>query len=176
MAKFNLKFDASDLNRLAKQIKRFPKGAIDNQTAKRVGREIVKQIKDFTRKGISPVRGGGVRARMPAYKNPLQYPGRRKRRRPVNLRLSGDFMRSLTFTSVNSRTGKATRVFYRGQNNNKKEQGHAVGANRQPRRPTLPGAVNRSARERFAPSILQALNKIYLSRINRLVARLNRRR
>lgn len=61
---------------------------------KQVGEFLIKEVKDFISKGISPVKGYG---RFPAYKDPDRYPGGQKSNRPVNLRLSGDMLSALKF-------------------------------------------------------------------------------
>ena len=55
---------------------------------------IIANMKQSIAAGLSPVRG--VR-RFVAYKNPANYPGGRKNKRPVNLYLSGAMLAALKF-------------------------------------------------------------------------------
>lgn len=128
---------------------------INKSTADDIGRTVTNHIQDLTSKGISTVRE--FKRRMPAYKNPPRYPGKRKPKRPVNLRLTGDFMNALTFKSRSSGTdGYKTEVFYNKESEDKKESGHREGVNGQPKRPTLP-----QGNERFAKLIENDVVEIY---------------
>ena len=59
-----------------------------------IGAAVVEEIRKVTARGGSPVKGQG---RLAGYKNPDNYPGDRKQKRPVNLRLSEKMMRKLSF-------------------------------------------------------------------------------
>jgi hypothetical protein len=132
---------------------------MNKTTATKVGEEVVDQIKTFTAGGVSPIAGNG---KFPAYKDPKIYPGDRKPKSPVNLRLSGDFMSSLRATTKPDGKDYVAVVSYPG-NENKKEQGHRDGANSQPKRPTLPVKG-----ETFAEKIKAAYTKIIEDRIDKL--------
>lgn len=125
---------------------------IDRSTAAKIGSEIVSQIKDFTASGVSPIRGKG---KFPRYKDPAKYPGKRKPRTPVNLRLTGAFMKGLKHEVISDgKNGYAARVFYQAEQE-KKEQGHRDGAKGQPKRPTIP-----RGNESFAEKIKAAYIRI----------------
>lgn len=105
-------------------------GAKLERTLKRIGEEVVAEIKRTVAKGISPISG----KRFPAYKNPARYPGDRKPKRPVNLYLTGQMLGALAFRIKNG----AIDIYLRGAKANAKEQGHRDGANGQPKRPIIP--------------------------------------
>ena len=104
---------------------------------------------DLISKGISPI---GNNKRFPAYKNPTNYPDRArsqfpgKRRRPVNLFLSGDFLGSFLVGFLNpkprgkndNRTGLEISLGFKSNRSKLKERGHREGAGGQPRRPIIP--------------------------------------
>lgn len=108
----------------------------------KIGQTTVNAMKDLIEKGISPIQGKG---RFPGYLRPNDtdgYPTNvrkrfpKKRARPVNLTLSGKFLKTLIFRS-NSNT-KAVEVGFFDQLSLKKEQGHRDGAQGQPERPIIP--------------------------------------
>lgn len=123
--------------------------------------EVIKdKILQLVSRGISPIEGNG---RFPAYKSSTKerkrypdtvkgsYPS--KRRRPVNLFLSGDFLAALKAipTSVN-----IISVGFFSDYGKTLEQGHREGANGQAKRPIIP---NES--EAFTKVILTETLKAY---------------
>lgn len=133
---------------------------MDRATATEVGKSIVENIKDMTAAGASPIAGNG---KFPAYKHPDKYPGSRKSKSPVNLRLSGDFMDSLRSQTVSlGNDAYGVQITY-GAGESVKERGHRDGANSQPKRPTLP-----QGKESFAQKIKDAYTKIIQDRISKL--------
>ena len=100
-----------------------------------LGDIVVSDMKDLISKGVSPIKGAG---RFERYKNSDKYPGDRKPARPVNLFLTGEFIDSLRYKSKKITEGLEVKVFYGTRLSNLKEQGHREGANRQPKRPTIP--------------------------------------
>jgi hypothetical protein len=109
-----------------------------------IGNSMVEEMKAQIAKGISPIRGGG---RFPAYKGAKdkksypysvrkKYPG--KRERPVNLYLSGDFLKSLKATAVAAYNKVEIFIGLTDPLSKKKEQGHREGANGQALRPIIP--------------------------------------
>lgn len=109
---------------------------------KPVGKAIVDEMRGMIKKGVSPIK---TRGRFPGYKNPVKgyptsvkkkHPG--KRIRPVNLTLTGDQLKNLTFKVKPSRRGQDLFVGYFDRESKLKEEGHRRGQNRQPKRPTIP--------------------------------------
>lgn len=104
-----------------------------------IGRIVIKETVQKANKGISPLTG----KRFPAYINPTNYPDKvkkkfpTKRRRPVNLHLSGDFLSSLIFEA---RPGSKPSIRFTFSDNlsKLKEKGHREGAGGQPKRPIMP--------------------------------------
>lgn len=138
------KFDASKLKSFVQTLKQFPH-QIGQKEADALGKQIVSEMKDMIAKGQSPVQSAG---RFPAYKHAGvkgkypdsvkgEYPS--KRQRPVNLYLSGDFLRALRHRLYAAKYGFGIEVGYFDPEEAKKEEGHAVGWNGQPKRPTIPG-------------------------------------
>ena len=132
---------------LKERIKLF-REKIDGRIGNIVLRQMVRKIKSFTRKGISPVTGPGIRSRYKGYKRASDkdgYPNNvrrsfpQKRKRPVNLRLSGKMMRSLDGFVRNTKEGVELELAYLDPLSRKKERGHSEGVGGQPKRPTLPG-------------------------------------
>lgn len=123
---------------LSKQLQKVLKDSkepIDKKTADKVGETVTDMMREVIAKGVSPIRGLG---KFPRYINPNRYPGNRKSKTPVNLKLTGDFLDALSFTPVTDKYGYATQIFYSGKSEEMKERGHREGANGQPERPTIP--------------------------------------
>lgn len=136
---------------------------IDAETAKAMGVAAINEMKLLIADGKSPIEGVG---KFPEYKNPDRYPGKRKAHAPVNLKLSSAFLKSLKQAVKPDDAGFATELFYdgtdkKGVSNEIKEQGHAEGANSQPKRPTLPVKKGQT----FAASIRLAFSKVAKERI-----------
>ncbi len=151
-----------NLNALKKLIDGIPKeAALASNRA--IAQLIEKKMKDLIKKGISPIEGDG---RFPPYKaqverNKKKYPDSvrdkfpNKRRRPVNLFLSGRFLRELK--AVPRRINLIVVGFFSpyGQ---KLEQGHREQANGQGYRPIIPDT---QAGEDFALSIKADILRAY---------------
>lgn len=131
------------------------------QDAENVGKAVVTVMKSEIAAGKSPIAGKGS---FPAYKHPDRYPGKRKAHSPVNLNLTGRFMGSLTYSVSNSQNGPITNIGYRDASSVKKEQGHREGANRQPKRPTIPDS---GIGEAFSKKIESAFLAIILRAVKR---------
>ena len=130
---------------------------IDELTAKQLGLDVVKEIKDLVSRGVSPIDGNG---KFPRYKNPSKYPGKQKPRSPVNLKLSGDFLNALTHRITPESFGRGTEIFF-SNNQDIKERGHRDGANGQPERPMLPTERG----EEFIRQIRKIYEDLYRNRI-----------
>lgn len=115
---------------------------IPNYEFVQIGESFRDQMLQRISRGVSPINGKG---RFPAYKNPENYPDRvrdrfpSKRRRPVNLRLSGEFLKNLDVRVrvTGSRTTELKIGFFDKESIDK-ERGHRNGANGQPKRPIIP--------------------------------------
>lgn len=117
--------------------------AVTSSDAKILGAQVVTEMTKMISKGISPVGG----KRYEAYKragDKRGYPANArsefpdKRNRPVNLRLSGEFLQDLTHKVDRNGRGYAPRIGYFEEESKLKEQGHAEGVGGQPKRPTIP--------------------------------------
>lgn len=162
MARTQIKINEKELKEVRDLIKRV-RTPIDRLTASDVGKEVVKEMRDQISKGISPIRGA---RKFPSYKNPAKYPGKRKNRKPVNLKLTGDFLRGLSYGVFEEAGNYETEIFYKGDED-LKEEGHREGVFGQPKRPTIPS----EAGERFNKKIEDEITKIYAKRIEKLIKR-----
>lgn len=134
---------------------------IDRSTALEIGSEVVDQIKEKTAQGINPLTNRAYQALS------KKYADRKKGgNRLPNLRLSGDFMKSLSFKSKKIKNGYTTIVGYRTRKSELKEKGHAEGANGQAKRPTLSTGGNKQS-----ATFREVINKIATKRIRDLIRR-----
>lgn len=159
-----------DADKMAKKIQRqMLKKISENATPKILTRSdlkelaniYIKEMKASIAKGISPIQGY---ARFPKYKNPKKYPGGRKsaikkrypgkRARPVNLFLSGKFLRELDFRV--QRRGAELKIGFFKKYGKTLERGHRLGVNGQPKRPIIP---NRN--EDFTKRIKKVCTELY---------------
>lgn len=68
--------------------------ATSPQTVRRVADLLDKEVKGLISKGLSPVFG---EQRFIGYKDPAKYPGDLKPKRPVNLEVTGDFLKAIGY-------------------------------------------------------------------------------
>lgn len=141
-----------DVSKLQKDLENGVKSKGDlsklkSSSIKSLGQLIIDQMLDLIASGISPITG----QRFQAYKNPVKYPADRKSQRPVNLRLTNQFLNSLVFKF---KTGKKPTITIEFDNSfaEDKESGHRDGVGGQPKRPIIP---NKS--EGFSQGIISAL-------------------
>lgn len=153
---FKVKFDLEISDALQKALGKAVK-PIDEKTAKRVGIDVIEEMKSLISKGISPIQGNG---KFPKYKNPARYPGKRKPRSPVNLKLTGKFLNALSHRITQEDFGKGTELFF-ADKQDKKERGHREGANGQPERPIMPSVKG----EKFTKIIRDLYTELYRERI-----------
>ena len=135
------------LKNIQKVIQDAQSEAFTQAELKNMGARVTSNMREMISKGISPIQGKG---RFPAYKDPSKYPGKQKAPRPVNLELSGDFLKSLY---AKGKTGKNPQIeIGYPPDQALKEKGHRDGANGQKKRPTIP-----ERNEKFAVSIVNDL-------------------
>lgn len=123
---------------------------LNSATSQRVvGRIIVDEMKSFITKGISPVMGY---RRFVAYKNPDRYPADKKPNRPVDMTLTGEMLRALTFRV---RSGEAFELGWWGE--------QAVKANNHNTGDTVPERrlIPNKQGEQFNVSITRKLKNSY---------------
>lgn len=125
--------------------------SVNRKASKAVADTILLEMQKKIAAGYSPIEGWG---RFPKYKNPKKYPGKRKPRTPVNLRLTGKFLSHLRAT-VSPVQGRIVIGFW-SDYGKKLEDGHRNGAKGQPQRPTIP-----EENERFSKNIRSAIVKLY---------------
>lgn len=117
---------------------------------KRIGSKLIREVKSFILKGISPVMGY---RRFVAYKNPGRYPAGRKPSRPVNLKLEGDMLNALDFRV---RSGSAFEFGWFDREQAIKANNHNTG-DTVPERRLLPTKEG----EEFNVSITRKLRDLY---------------
>ncbi len=152
------------------RIKNKLKSELGRGIGKEIGEAVVDKMKEQIAKGISPIEGQG---RFPAYKESYppknksfksKYPDKKKR--PVNLSLSGDFIKDLKVQKI-TKNSDGVRVeigFKGGTLSHDKEEGHRSGVNQQRKRPIIP-----EARESFNNSIKSIINKIIRDSIKKII-------
>lgn len=173
MAQTKAKVDSAGFEKLKQRMKELSgEDLVDNATARKVGKAIVNEMKNLIGKGISPIRGSGIPRRLRGYKKSYVRQIRRgggkfrsKKVRPVNLRLTGDFLGDLKFKIKPGKLGLKTVPGYSTRSSRLKEEGHRDGANSQRKRPTIP---EESKGESFAARIEEKVFKIYDRRVNQL--------
>ena len=151
MAKFVARLDTKSTKTLKKKLKDL-KQPIKKKEAVKLGEIILKLMRSLISKGLYPIKGKG---RFKAYKDLKKYPKKVRYKypdkgdRPVNLWLSGDFIKSLDVDTFKfTKGGWGTKIRITGDKNKKKESGHRDGVNGQPKRPIIP-----SGNEKFAKKI-----------------------
>lgn len=166
--KVRVKLDQKAVDRIKTKLQAL-KAPMDKGTASDLGKLMVTEMRSMITKGISTIEGQG---RFPAYKHQgvknkypasvkKNYPG--KRDRPVNLTLSGDFLKGLDSEPISTRSGFATDIGYFDESEALKEQGHREGVHSQPKRPTIP-----KRGETFAQRIQRIISNIYRKRVREL--------
>lgn len=156
------KIRAQEITKLKQMIEGLKK-PIDKRTAESLGTQVVIQMRKLIAAGISPIKSVG---RFPRYKNPKRYPGDRKAKSPVNLKLSGDFLDALQPEVSPGPAGYQVTIGYEGKREELKEQGHREGANGQPSRPTIP---SKRLGEEFAATIERIIMGVYRDRIRQIL-------
>ena len=164
-----VRFEADKLTRFAKKIEAL-NAVMNDSLAIDIGEYVTQEMRGMISKGISPIGGVG---RFPGYKasyvsamknEPLKSLG--KKQRPVNLTLTGEFLRSLSYRVEQTRDhGKAIIVGYFIEPSISKELGHATGANSQLIRGTIPDAGSD-----FAVTIQRGIIKRVNEAIRRFIA------
>jgi hypothetical protein len=148
--------------------------SVDQRVSNLIALSVRQRMLAFIARGISPILGNG---RFPGYKHAASrdaskypfnvrkdYPA--KRPRPVNLFLSGDFLRDLIARKVPGKKLSIEIGFKQGSLSAKKESGHREGVNGQPRRPIIP-----SESEEFNVTIKQIMVKMMKDAVRAAVKR-----
>lgn len=173
--KFTATFDEAILDRIQKKLIQL-KRPVTRQQANKLGKATVKEMKNLISKGISPIKGDGrFEAYRGSYKEQIAAKGyvtvagrkESKKLRPVNLKLTGKFLKALKSKVERVKSGYSPVVGYFKTSEQKKEQGHREQQNNQGFRPTIP---QESLGEVFASKIQQLVLK-FLNRAVRDTAR-----
>lgn len=148
--KFSYRLPSRALQNLAKKIEEIPQ-AITKRDAEEAAKVIEAEMKALIAKGDSPIAGRGkfepyrgqYRSRIAKY-GYISVRGTKYRKslRPINLKLTGEFLNTLQGrASKSAKFGFEAQVGFFGPGSGKsrkKEQGHREGANGQAERPIIP--------------------------------------
>lgn len=162
---FKLQIDRALKKKLAKKI---DLSKITKKDLKSTSENVVELIKKLISKGISPIKG---KSRFPAYKDPEVYPKKvrkrfpSKRTRPVNLKLSGKFLKNLKAKIRQGKNPSITIGFFDSYGETL-ETGHREGANTQPERPIIP-IENEEFKEQVERELRTELTKIIKQRLRK---------
>ena len=134
-----------------------------------MGKSIISEMKNLISKGVSPILGRG---RFAGYKKSYKKAisrgrgdFRSKRPRPVNLKLSGKFLKALKFQLRKGAKFPSLRIGFFKKTELQKERGHRAGQNKQRKRPVVP-----QGKEQFAARI-QRIIKVELDKIAKKLSR-----
>ena len=163
-----VKINLRDIQKLLSEVP--AKAALtSNRKIAQLARE---KILDLVSKGISPIEGNGrFEAYKPKSKTKRTYPETvkksypNKRRRPVNLKLSGRFLSELFSRATSPNVIEIG--FDSGSYGDTLEEGHREGVGGQAKRPILPTANGES----FTKAIRAAILKEYREAIQRYLKR-----
>lgn len=147
---FSVKVNDASLKRLQKKLEGIA-APLKKGEADELGKQVVIEMKNLIRKGVSPITGKRFAQYKKSYKEQIKkYHSKAhgKKQTPVNLHLTGEFLSDLINTVVTSNGTYAARIGFKSKESEKKEQGHREGANGQRKRPIIP-----QAREKFAQRI-----------------------
>lgn len=140
-------------------------GRITRADYRRAGDAVVRAMLTDVARGQSPIRGNRA---FKGYINPTKYPGNRKPRTPVNLRLTGDFLDNLEVRLRRGARNPTLRIGFFRKKQILKELGHREGAGGQPKRPIIP---DDKKGERFNVKISKILDRLIQDIANRAAGR-----
>ena len=173
--KFTAKVDQAALKNVQEKFEDLSK-PIAKTTANKLGKAIVDEMKNMIAKGSSPIRGHGkFSAYRGQYRKQIQKKGYvsvggkkvSKKLRPVNLKLTGDFLKSLKSKAIIAKTGYMASIGFRGKKSQNKERGHREMANNQGFRPIIPQAP----KERWAQRIQAIIIDFFNSDVRKIAKR-----
>jgi phage gpG-like protein len=124
-----------------------------------LGPAVIKELKDFVSKGVSPIEG---ERRFERYKDPTTYPGGEKNRVPVNLKLTGEMLNSITWKPIEGGVlieAKDPKAIY-----------HHTGTANMAARPFIPMMPGQT----FNQSITRTIRAIYNKAISAIIKKASR--
>lgn len=155
-------FPKQKLKNVVETLKDYPR-AFGRDDAKAMAEEVLDEMQSLIAKGISPVRGEG---RFTGYSE--SYPSKwhqrtyGKKKRPVNLRLSGDMLSNLTYKIVKVGSRSAVEIFFKSaKSSGQKLSPEEKFQKNQKTRPLLP-----TSGKGFALSIQEIVVRHYNEAIN----------
>lgn len=138
----SVKIKNNSLNRFIDKLNTY-KDVPNKSEANDIAEKMLKKIKELISVGISPISGRKMPGYRGSYKQGIKdgvYSKYGKQQRPINLKLTGDFLKAL-----NTKTKKAANsqrysviISIDGEKEVLKEKGHREGANGQAERPIIP--------------------------------------
>ncbi len=158
--KIEIKFDKKRLEKIFNS-KNVTQKLNSQKSAKEIGPIVVDKMKKLIASGQSPITGWPQRFEQykESYKKRIlakTYKKFSKRVTPVNLKLSGDFLKGLKSRFELDQNGYSAIVFYT-EKESPKEEGHRKGKNSQKKRPTIP-----IKNEEFRSAIVTLIKQIYV--------------
>lgn len=162
-----------EMKRAFQELERKGLNALSKSELDFLGNQVRSKVVQVISQGQSPITGWP--SRFPGYKNPEKYiksvksnfPN--KKARPVNLKLSGEFLDSLYIKGLKRGDENYLNVGFNGFENELKELGHREGVNGQPKRPIVPSEsgedyiapIRRFLSEAFKTILQATLAKIF---------------
>lgn len=174
MAKLVAKLDNRSTELIKRKIKAL-RAPLTRPVATKLGLQIIRQMKSSISKGKSTIKGrGAFPPYRGSYRKNIQKRGfisvnRKKvtkKLSPVNLKLTGDFLKALKFKIVTARIGSGITIGFFKPEEILKEEGHRKQKNKQAKRPVIP-----NQREQFSTTI----QRIYLKVLNRQIRKIAKR-
>lgn len=165
------KFDKAQTDKILRKIEDL-QAPLKQSEARQLGDVVVDAMREDIEGGNSTIKGRG---KFPAYRGEyrrrIQKYGRigkfSKKLRPVNLTLTGEFLKNLKVQVRKVKQGYAPLLGFFETREQKMEEGHRTGHNGQAKRPIIP-----ARNEVFTVKI----QRVYLDLISRAIAKIAKRR
>lgn len=169
---FSMKLDKKKVTEMIEELIKAQKLAISTQKdADRLGKDVIKSMKELIGSGVSPIAGKKFPGYKDSYKAAIKgnrYDGLGKYVTPVNLKLTGEFLKNLTFRVLDSGPNKVPEVGFFDNESQLKEKGHREGANSQKKRPIIPQGDERVA-QTIKKTLVDHYKKLMVEAIKQVI-------
>ena len=172
MPSYRFKFRLDGIEKIRKEIKDLEL-TVTQRDAKTIGVAARDLMLEMISSGQSPIHGKG---KFPPYKradDPDGYPNNmrsrfpNKKKTPVNLHLSGDFLDTLEVRTSGAASNPQIKIGFYDSLSKQKEQGHREGAKGQPKRPIIPNGKERF-HDKIESLILTLFRQLVLKGVSKL--------
>ena len=169
----SLKTDFNKINKLFSKLAVVMGTFHKRSDARILGRISINAMKLKIMKGQSPIRGKGLKTRFGKYRGGYEKAIKKRKLgnkmlRPVNLKLSGDFLDDLKIVGFIKEQGSTfPEIGFGSSKSDDKERGHRDGANKQAKRPIIPDDGENFAKT-IEKEVIDHLNKILLNEFNKI--------